>query len=63
LKPLDDPFEILFARAEGIHAHGHSAEAYELGVQLATELMIDLSPILTKNGKKKKTNPACYQIS
>ena len=70
LKPLDDPLEILFARAEGLHAHGHSAEACELGVQLASELlanppdlMIDLPPILTKSGKKKKTNPACHQIS
>ena len=39
LRPLDDPLEILFARAEGLHAHGHSAEACELGVQLATELL------------------------
>ena len=70
LKPLDDPLEILFARAEGLHAHGHSAEACELGIQLATELLanppdllVELPPIITKNGKKKKTNPACHQIS
>lgn len=70
LKPLDDPLEILFARAEGLHAHGHSAEACELGIQLATELLanppdllVELPPIITKSGKKKKTNPACHQIS
>lgn len=70
LKPLDDPLEILFARAEGLHAHGHSAEACELGVQLASELLanppdllVDLPPVITKNGKKKKANPACHQIS
>ena len=64
LKPLDDPLEILFARAEGLHAHGHSAEACQLGVQLATELlanppdlMVELPPFFAKNGKKKKTNP------
>lgn len=70
LKPLDDPLEILFSRAEGLHAHGHSAQACELGVQLASEmlanppdLLVELPPIITKNGKKKKTNPACHQIS
>ena len=70
LKPLDDPLEILFARAEGLHAHGHSAEACELGVQLASELLanppdllVELPPVITKAGKKKKTNPACHQIS
>ena len=70
LKPLEDPLEILFARAEGLHAHGHSSEACELGVQLASELLanppdllVELPPIITKNGKKKKTNPACHQIS
>jgi len=70
LKPLEDPMEILFARAEGLHAHGHSAEACELGVQLASELLanppdllVQLPPVVTKNGKKKKTNPACHQIS
>ena len=70
LKPLDDPLEILFARAEGLHAHGHSAEACELGIQLATELLanppdllVELPHVVTKSGKKKKTNPACHQIS
>ena len=70
LKPLEDPMDILFARAEGLHAHGHSAEACELGVQLASELLanppdllVQLPPVVTKNGKKKKTNPACHQIS
>ena len=70
LKPLDDPLEIIFARAEGLHAHGHSAEACELGIQLATELLanppdllVELPHVVTKSGNKKKTNPACHQIS
>ena len=64
------PLEILFARAEGLHAHGHSAEACELGIQLATELLanppdllVELPHVVTKSGNKKKTNPACHQIS
>lgn len=36
--PSDD-WEILFARAEGLYAHGHSAEARRLGVRLARELL------------------------
>ncbi|XP_059353015.1 zinc finger SWIM domain-containing protein 8 homolog [Daphnia carinata] len=70
LNPLDDPLEILFASAEGLHAHGHSSEACELGIELATELlantpdlMVELPPVITQNGKKMKTNPACHQIS
>lgn len=60
LQGLQDPWDILFARAEGLHAHGHTREACILGVKLAEEmlanppdLMIDLPPIQTK-GKRKK---------
>lgn len=47
LKPLEDPLDILFARAEGLHAHGHSAEACELGIQLATELLANPPDLLS----------------
>lgn len=55
-----DPWEILFARAEGLHAHGHSKEACTLGVKLAEQLldnppdlMIDVPQVMSK-GKRKK---------
>lgn len=57
---LEDPWEILFARAEGLHAHGHAREACILGVRLAEEmlanppdLMIEL-PSLPAKGKRRK---------
>lgn len=58
LKKCDDPWDVLFARAEGLHAHGHSREACILGVKLAEELlmnppdlMIEIPPIPRKKGK------------
>ncbi|XP_064116671.1 zinc finger SWIM domain-containing protein 8 homolog isoform X1 [Macrobrachium nipponense] len=69
LKKLEDPLEILFARAEGLHAHGHLQEASGLAVQLARELlmnppnlMVELPPPPSK-GKRKKVNPACHQLT
>ncbi|CAL4065074.1 unnamed protein product, partial [Meganyctiphanes norvegica] len=60
LKKLEDPNDILFARAEGLHAHGHMQEASCLAVQLAQELlanppnlMIELPPPPTKAKRKK----------
>lgn len=32
-------WEVSFARAEGLHAHGHAREACSLGVRLARELL------------------------
>ncbi|CAB3372525.1 Hypothetical predicted protein [Cloeon dipterum] len=68
-KPMEDRCEILFARAEALHAHGHSKEACHLGVNLAHELlvnppnlMIELPPAPCK-GKKKKINPVSHQLS
>lgn len=50
----------MFARAEGLHAHGHNREACILGAKLAEELlenppnlMLELPPVVTK-GKRKK---------
>lgn len=58
LRKCDDPWDVLFARAEGLHAHGHSREACILGVKLAEELlmhppdlMIEIPPIPKKKGK------------
>ncbi|XP_042239030.1 zinc finger SWIM domain-containing protein 8 homolog isoform X2 [Homarus americanus] len=69
LKKLDDPLEILFSRAEGLHAHGHLQEASELAVQLSHELlanppnlMIDIPPPPSK-GKRKKVNPASHHLT
>uniref|UniRef100_A0A1B6CIJ5 SWIM-type domain-containing protein n=2 Tax=Clastoptera arizonana TaxID=38151 RepID=A0A1B6CIJ5_9HEMI len=69
LQGLQDPWDILFARAEGLHAHGHTREACILGVKLAEEmlanppnLMIELPPVQSK-GKRKKVNPASHQLS
>lgn len=60
LKKAEDPWDILFARAEGLYAHGHTREACILGVQLAEELlanppdlMIEGPPMVLK-GKRKK---------
>lgn len=70
LKKSDDPWDVLFARAEGLHAHGHSREACILGVKLAEELlahppdlMIDIPPAPKRKGKKQQVNPASHQLS
>ena len=39
LRKLRDPTEILLARAEGLHAHGHVQEASRLAIRLAEELL------------------------
>lgn len=39
LKLPSDAWEVLFARAEGLYAHGHSSEARRLGVRLTRELL------------------------
>jgi hypothetical protein len=60
LRKTEDVWDILFARAEGLHAHGHGKEACTLGVRLAKELlanppdlMVELPPPPGK-GKRKK---------
>nr|CAD7575084.1 unnamed protein product [Timema californicum] len=71
LKKTEDPWDILFARAEGLHAHGHGKEACTLGVRLAEELlanppnlMIELPPMPVKGKRKKQlVNPASHQLS
>ena len=39
VKPIEDPFEVLFSRAEALYAHGYRTEAYKLSVQLAEQLL------------------------
>ena len=62
LKKTDDLWDVLFARAEGLYAHGHTREACILGIQLAEELlanppnlMKDVPPMPPK-GKRKRVN-------
>jgi len=60
LKKTEDPWDILFARAEGLYAHGHTREACIIGVQLAEELLanppdlvIEGPPVPVKNKRKR----------
>lgn len=70
IKRSEDPWDVLFARAEGLHAHGHGKEACTLGVRLAEELlanppdlMVEIPPIPRRKGKKQQLNPASHQLS
>lgn len=70
IKKCEDPWDVLFSRAEGLHAHGHSKDACILGVKLAEELlanppdlMIEIPPIPKRKGKKQHINPANHQLS
>lgn len=71
LKPTEDAWDILFARAEGLHAHGHGRDACILGVRLAEQmlanppnLMIEIPlPIKEKRKGKKQINPISHQVS
>jgi hypothetical protein len=69
LKPTEDAWDILFARAEGLHAHGHGREACILAVRLAEQmlahppnLMIEI-PLPPKRKGKKHINPISHQVS
>lgn len=69
LKPTEDAWDILFARAEGLHAHGHGREACTLAVRLAEQmlahppnLMIEIPPPPKRKGKKH-INPISHQVS
>ncbi|CAN7993338.1 unnamed protein product [Ixodes hexagonus] len=77
VKKIEDPFEILFARAEALHAHGHTQEASKLAVRLAHELLArppsleveGLAPAaaptgkVTGNRRGRRFNPAWHQVS
>lgn len=38
---ITDPWEVLFLRTEGIHAHGYHREACQMAVHLAHQLLRD----------------------
>lgn len=70
IRPTEDAWDILFARAEGLHAHGYDREACILGIRLAEELlahppnlMVDVTPPVKRKGKKHNVNPIYHQIS
>lgn len=71
IRPTEDAWDILFARAEGLHAHGHGREACILAVRLAEELlanppnlMIEIpQPVKQRKGKKQIINPVSHQLS
>lgn len=61
VKKLENAQEILFARAEALHAHGHTKEACQLAQQLAEELLANPPDLLAEcaavpnvKGRKKK---------
>ncbi|XP_014678875.1 PREDICTED: zinc finger SWIM domain-containing protein 8-like [Priapulus caudatus] len=66
---MDDKLEILFARAEALHGHGHSREAVKLAVKLAEELLQNPPDLLAQvpptptKGKKKKNQGTLLKIS
>ncbi|XP_020294167.1 zinc finger SWIM domain-containing protein 8 [Pseudomyrmex gracilis] len=77
LKKTEDRWDILFARAEGLYAHGHTREACIIGVQLAEELLANPpnlighsspryhegSSMALKNKKKKNVIPSSHQVT
>ncbi|XP_077534484.1 zinc finger SWIM domain-containing dorado isoform X3 [Haemaphysalis longicornis] len=76
IKKIEDPFEILFARAEALHAHGHTQEASKLAVRLAHELLarppsLEVEGLVasaqpgkaTGNRRGRRFNPVWHQVS
>ena len=54
-------FQILFARAEALHAHGHTKEACHLAQQLAEEMLLH-PPDLFANTTGGTTTPKCEHL-
>uniref|UniRef100_A0A1A9W8J2 SWIM-type domain-containing protein n=1 Tax=Glossina brevipalpis TaxID=37001 RepID=A0A1A9W8J2_9MUSC len=70
IRPSDDAWDILLARAEGLHAHGHGREACILAVRLAEEmlanppnLMVEMPPVPKRKGKNKNVNPISHHLT
>ena len=70
IRPVTDHWEVLFARAEGLHAHGFTGDACRIGVTLAQQLLSN-PPDLTvepaapqaKTKKRRGVNPVTHQVS
>ena len=70
VKRIEDSMEILFARAEALHAHGRTLEACHLAVKLAEELLANPPNLMVEipnppaRGKRgRRFNPHSHQIS
>lgn len=73
LHVIRPPFQVLFARAEALHTHGHTQYACKLAVKLAEEmlenppnLIADLMTQPTKGKRSKRqvvVNTASHQMS
>lgn len=66
IRMIDDPLEILFARAEALHAHGFSKEAGKVAVQLAEEMLENPPnlPAAPNRGKSTRNfNPLSHSIT
>ena len=69
LRKIEDPWEILFMRAEGIHAHGYQSHACEMAVSLALDMLknppdlITDAPPISFKGKKRRVCAASHQIT
>ncbi|XP_035214833.1 zinc finger SWIM domain-containing protein 8-like isoform X3 [Stegodyphus dumicola] len=70
VKKIEDSLEVLFARAEALHAHGHSHEACMLAIRLAEELLasppnltVEVPPPACRGKKVRRFNPASHHVS
>ena len=69
VRQLEDPWEILFMRAEGIHAHGYQSHACDMAVRLALDMLknppdlISDAPPLSVKGKKRRVCAASHHIT
>ena len=69
LRKIEDPWEILMMRAEGLHANGYQSHASEMTVRLALDMLknppdlITDAPPISFKGKKKRVCAASHQIT
>ncbi|KAF0292792.1 Zinc finger SWIM domain-containing protein 8 [Amphibalanus amphitrite] len=70
IRPVTDHWEVLFARAEGLHAHGFTPDACRIGVTLAQQLLsnppdLTVEPAVAqaKTKKRRGVNPVTHQVT
>ena len=70
IRPVSDHWEVLFWRAEGLHAHGFTRDACRIGVTRAQQLLnsppeltVEPSAAVSKGKKRRGVNPAIHQVS